>query len=60
MWEIEGAEFSLTSTHTAGGYSIRFPRMIKMRDDKDWESHTNLSLFLDLAQNKKEFSMKKG
>jgi DNA ligase-3 len=60
IWEIEGAEWSESSVHTAGGYSIRFPRVVRIRDDKGWEDHTNLKLMLDLARNKKEFEIKKG
>ena len=42
MWEITGAEFSKSTTHTADGISIRFPRVTKIRDDKDWKTATNL------------------
>lgn len=42
MWEITGAEFSKSEMHTADGISIRFPRMTRIRDDKDWKSATNL------------------
>lgn len=42
VWEITGAEFSKSDSHTAGGISIRFPRLTKFRDDKDWKEATNL------------------
>ena len=40
VWEIEGAEFT-DSTHSTSGIAIRFPRVIRIRDDKDWTNHTN-------------------
>lgn len=43
VWEITGAEFSKAEIHTAGGISIRFPRVTKIRDDKTWETATSLS-----------------
>ena len=43
MWEISGAEFSQSNIHTADGVSIRFPRVTRIRSDKDWETATNLS-----------------
>lgn len=42
MWEITGAEFTNQGVHTADGISIRFPRVTKIRDDKDWETATSL------------------
>lgn len=42
VWEITGAEFSKSDSHTARGISIRFPRCTKMRDDKSWAEATNL------------------
>lgn len=42
VWQIIGAEFTQHDVHTADGISIRFPRIVKMRDDKDWEHATNL------------------
>ena len=41
VWEITGAEFSQAEVHTAGGISIRFPRVTKIRDDKTWKEATN-------------------
>lgn len=42
VWEITGAEYSTSHHHTAGGISIRFPRVTRVRDDKDWQTATNL------------------
>lgn len=43
VWEITGAEFSKSESHTADGISIRFPRVTKVRDDKSWKEATNLA-----------------
>ena len=42
IWEITGAEFTSSNLHTAGGISIRFPRVTRIRDDKDWTDATDL------------------
>ncbi|KAI3389664.1 hypothetical protein SNEBB_001377 [Seison nebaliae] len=42
VWEITGAEFSKSDKHSAGGISIRFPRVTRVRKDKDWTSATDL------------------
>lgn len=43
VWEITGAEFTqVYEVHTADGISIRFPRVSRIRDDKNWETATNL------------------
>merc|ERR1712142_1443708 len=42
VWEITGAEFSKAELHTAAGISNRFPRMTKMRPDKNWKTATSL------------------
>merc|ERR1719282_446673 len=42
VWEITGAEFSKAEIHTAGGISIRFPRVTKERHDKSWNTATSL------------------
>ncbi|XP_006890972.1 PREDICTED: DNA ligase 3 [Elephantulus edwardii] len=54
VWEITGAEFSKSEAHTADGISIRFPRCTRIRDDKDWESATNLPQLKKLYQLSKE------
>lgn len=42
VWEIVGAEFSYSPMHTANKISIRFPRVSRYRDDKDWATATTL------------------
>ncbi|KAG7515761.1 DNA ligase 3 [Solea senegalensis] len=54
VWEITGAEFSKSEMHTADGISIRFPRMTRVRDDKDWKSATNLHQLKELFRISKE------
>lgn len=43
VWEIAGAEFSKAEVHTANGISIRFPRVSKIRNDKNWKTATSLT-----------------
>nr|WGO62757.1 DNA ligase 3-like protein [Wadden Sea poxvirus] len=52
VWEITGANFSTSKTHTANGISIRFPRFIKIRYDKDWKSSTNLTQLKEISKMK--------
>lgn len=54
MWEITGAEFTNQGVHTADGISIRFPRVTRIRDDKDWSTATNLDELRVLFQRKPE------
>uniref|UniRef100_A0A914UKU5 DNA ligase n=1 Tax=Plectus sambesii TaxID=2011161 RepID=A0A914UKU5_9BILA len=54
VWEITGAEFSKSENHTADGVSIRFPRVTRIRDDKDWQSATNLNELKKLYNASKE------
>ena len=42
VWEITGAEFRKSTTHTADGISIRFPRVTRIRGDKDWKTANDL------------------
>ncbi|KAL2742350.1 DNA ligase 3 isoform X1 [Vespula maculifrons] len=48
VWEITGAEFTNQGVHTADGISIRFPRVTRIRDDKDWSTATNLNELREL------------
>lgn len=54
VWEITGAEFTQHEVHTADGISIRFPRVTKIRDDKTWETATNLQELQELYRKSKE------
>jgi DNA ligase-3 len=54
VWEITGAEFSKSTAHTAGGISIRFPRVTRIRDDKDWTNATDLERLEALFKASKE------
>jgi DNA ligase-1 len=48
VWEIRGADISLSPVYPAAmshlggerGLSIRFPRFIRVREDKTWEEAT--------------------
>lgn len=54
VWEITGAEFTQHDVHTADGISIRFPRVTRIRSDKNWETATNLQELQQLYKNSKE------
>ena len=54
VWEVTGAEFTRAEIHTAEGISIRFPRVTRIRSDKDWKSATNLAQLADLFKASKE------
>ncbi len=54
VWELTGAEFSKSDTHTADGISIRFPRVTRVRDDKSWQEATSLKQLKDLFTASKE------
>ncbi|CUG92908.1 DNA ligase, putative [Bodo saltans] len=54
VWEIIGAEFSTTKTHTAATISFRFPRVLKRRDDKDPNTATSLDELVKLVEVSKE------
>lgn len=60
VWEIIGAEFSTTKTHTAASISLRFPRVLKRRDDKDPSIATSLQELVKLVEVSKEKSTRLG
>lgn len=51
--EVEGAEFTKSDVHTACSISIRFPRIVKIRDDKSPKEATNLEELLHLFEESK-------
>lgn len=54
VWEITGAEFTNQGVHTADGISIRFPRVTRIRRDKDWSTATTLNELRSLFEKKPE------
>ncbi|KAG7205218.1 hypothetical protein KM043_018303 [Ampulex compressa] len=54
VWEITGAEFTNHGVHTADAISIRFPRVTRIRQDKDWSTATNLNELRHLFQQSSE------
>ena len=55
VWEITGAEFTRNQVHTADGISIRFPRVTRERNDKDWMTATSLTQLQHLYRASKEY-----
>jgi DNA ligase-3 len=51
VWEIVGAEFTPSTTHTAGGCSIRFPRVVRVRADKKAADATSVEELGVLVRN---------
>lgn len=51
---FSGTELTKANLHTADGISVRFPRVTKIRDDKDWKSATNLEELKHLYKTSKE------
>nr|XP_002129234.1 DNA ligase 3 [Ciona intestinalis] len=56
VWEITGTEFTQSESHTAEGISIRFPRVTKIRRDKNWKTATSLERLKALYLKSKEES----
>ncbi|XP_004925682.2 DNA ligase 3 [Bombyx mori] len=56
VWEITGTELTKANQHTADGISVRFPRVTRIRTDKDWQSATNLDELKHLYKTSKETS----
>ncbi|XP_038221753.1 DNA ligase 3 [Zerene cesonia] len=54
VWEITGTELTKANLHTADGISVRFPRVTRIRSDKDWKTATNLDELRHLYKTSKE------
>lgn len=48
VWELAGTAVLPSPQHTSG-YSIRFPRFVRVRPDKDWTMHTSISAMRSLV-----------
>eukprot|EP01064_Diplonema_japonicum_P004005 TRINITY_DN12650_c0_g1_i3.p1 TRINITY_DN12650_c0_g1~~TRINITY_DN12650_c0_g1_i3.p1 ORF type:complete len:717 (+),score=173.41 TRINITY_DN12650_c0_g1_i3:207-2357(+) len=59
VWEVIGAEFTKSPTHTADGISLRFPRVVKIRDDKTWKLATNLPQLRAIVRTSRQVAMVK-
>ena len=51
---FSGTELTKANLHTADGISVRFPRVTRIRTDKDWETATNLDELKHLYKTSKE------
>ncbi|CAH1404442.1 unnamed protein product [Nezara viridula] len=63
VWEITGAELTKNVVHTADGISVRFPRVTRIRSDKDWAQATSLAELKQIYVKSKEtsdFSLSEG
>lgn len=49
-----GTELTKANLHTADGISVRFPRVTRIRNDKDWQTATNLEELKHLYKTSKE------
>eukprot|EP01060_Flectonema_neradi_P041081 TRINITY_DN960_c0_g2_i1.p1 TRINITY_DN960_c0_g2~~TRINITY_DN960_c0_g2_i1.p1 ORF type:complete len:1237 (+),score=263.16 TRINITY_DN960_c0_g2_i1:395-3712(+) len=57
IWEIKAAEFTKSPKHTANGISLRHPRVVRIRDDKDYLSATSVQQLQQLVNASKARAM---
>lgn len=57
VWEIKGTSYSVSKSHTADGISVRFPRLVRFRDDKDSTTATNLEELMSMAMMQPDFAL---
>ncbi|KAM3966910.1 DNA ligase 3 [Aphomia sociella] len=58
VWEVTGTEFTKSNIHTADGISIRFPRVTRIRNDKSWDTATDLEELKQLYEASKVYTDK--
>ncbi|KRX02486.1 Nucleic acid-binding, OB-fold [Pseudocohnilembus persalinus] len=65
VWEIQFDSFSQSPLYTIGkvgdfpGISLRFPRLVKVRDDKDVKQATNVQELIEFAKQDKNIKISK-
>ena len=70
MWEVKTADLTLSPRYKAGsealndasgkGISLRFPRFIKLRDDKKPDQATGSRMVVEMYQKQESVSKSKG
>lgn len=70
VWEVKAADLTLSPRYKAGaaaladasgrGISLRFPRFVKVRDDKKAEQATGSRMVVDMYQRQENVARNKG